>query len=449
MCGIAGFSAIKQPTIHVEAILGSLDHRGPDDRGTWTDGLVSLFHTRLSIIDLSTAARQPFGDATGRYVLIYNGEIYNYRELRETIPYNWTTSSDTEVLLAALIRHGEKALSMLEGMFAFAFFDKETREMIIARDRLGKKPLYYTADENALSFASEVRTLLKINGKPGVISRQNLSNWLFLQSIPGEETLVNSVKRVLPGEYLKVKDNRITERKRFWDPSDCIAGNEFEGKPTKDTLKTLVTEAISKRLESDVPLACFLSGGVDSSIITAVASQQVSGKLATFHLAFREEGYSEHSMARLVAERYKTDHHECFLESNELLDALPDALSACDHPSGDGLNTYVLSKKVQEFGFKATLSGLGADEWFVGYSYFRDFEKWRKLSFLSPLLNAVNPLPFRARKVREIMNGTRAQQRGREDARRHLPEGRNRVHSDCSASSGIRGPSNTNSDFRP
>lgn len=418
MCGIAGAWLSSRLYPEVKVVLNKMAHRGPDAQNFFEEGPVQLYHSRLSIIDISQAANQPMKDSSGRFVLIFNGEIYNYRELRKLVDYPWQNHSDTEVLLALLIRFGNEALNLLEGMFALALFDREQKTILLARDRLGKKPLYYANTENGFFFASEVRTLIAMDPSLGVAGRQELSNWLHWQTIPKEGSILQKVDQIRPGSCVEIRHGKLSSFKVFWALEQHLQANYLESpdfNPTqnkRERLRTLLEESVEKRLVSDVPFACFLSGGVDSSIITAMASQALSEPLNTFSLVFKEKEFSEQKYSKMVADRYKTNHHEILVHPNDLLDLLPEALAACDHPSGDGLNTYMVSKKTREAGFKMALSGLGGDEWFLGYQYFFQHDKWRQRAHWSELIPPAGLLPFKLRKGREIIEGYKHFYRG-------------------------------------
>ena len=376
MCGIAGHFSTTFLTINQQAVLTALAHRGPDAQASWQGEHGLLFHSRLSIIDTDARANQPFADPTGRYVLVFNGEIYNYQALKATLNVQWQTTSDTELLLYWLINYGATRLNALEGMFAFAFYDTHTQELLLARDRFGKKPFYLHQQEGVLSFASEVRVLMQMHPELRTISKQQLSNWLFWQTIPGG-CLIDGIEELAPGHFMLLKNSQVLEKGSYLKANPYLGLN-----PTRDealaVVKEKVSSAIEKRLVADVPFAAFLSGGVDSSIITAVAAQRLGKDLHTFTVSFDESQFSEHHIAAEVAKRYQTQHHEIRLKPQDFLDLLPEGLAATDHPSGDGLNTYVVSKYTQAAGFKMALSGIGGDEWFLGYPYFRKMAEWQK-----------------------------------------------------------------------
>jgi asparagine synthase (glutamine-hydrolysing) len=400
MCGLAGHNSTQQKTFAHAAILAQLAHRGPDAQAHWGEEGIDLYHSRLSIIDTNENANQPFRDHSGRYVLVFNGEIYNFQQLKAGLSYPWQTQSDTEVLLALLIQKGAEALFSLEGMFAIAFYDRQEQSLLLARDRFGKKPLYVHQSEHSLSFASEVRVLMRMHPYLNRVSTEQVSNWLFWQTIPGG-TLLEGIEELAPGSYAYVKAGQMLTQGSYV-PENPYAGISVSREEALKEVKNKVTAAVEKRLVSDVPFAAFLSGGVDSSIITAIAGQRLGKDLHTFTVSFDESDFSEHHIAAEVAKRYQSQHHEIRLNPQDFLDLLPEGLAATDHPSGDGLNTYVVSKHTQAAGFKMALSGIGGDEWFLGYPYFRRMSDWQKRSWLSKGARLQSLLPFDKRKGMEI-----------------------------------------------
>jgi asparagine synthase (glutamine-hydrolysing) len=401
MCGIAGQLSTSHIQPDTQSVLAALAHRGPDVQAFWSLDNICLWHARLSIIDTDARANQPYTDASGRYVLVFNGEIYNYQSLKATLSFDWQTSSDTELLMEWLKAYGHSRLDELEGMFAFAFYDTQNNTCLLARDRFGKKPLYLYQTSEVFSFASEVRVLLKMYPEAAYTTRQQLSNWLYWQTIPGQETLLPDIKQLEPGTYL-FWENGVQDKGAFtnWQAPQIALQNEEE---LLGELKHLVAAAVEKRLVADVPFATFLSGGVDSSIITALAAQQLGSSLNTFTVSFDEAAFSEHHIAAEVAKRYGTQHHEIWLTPQDFLKEIEAGLAATDHPSGDGLNTYVVSKHTQAAGFKMALSGIGGDEWFLGYNYFTALDALKKKQALGFLKAFSGVLPLRYRKAMDVL----------------------------------------------
>ena len=392
MCGIVGIIARES---HVSSDLlqratSSLAHRGPDDSGTVilrdcvAEPLeIGLGNTRLAILDLSTLGHQPMQDRqTGNWI-VYNGEIYNFREVREKLEREGTqfaSHSDTEVLLKAYGHWGEACLQLLRGMFAFAIWDARQRRLFIARDPMGIKPLYYYAADRYFLFASEVRTLLGTGLVPRQLDQSGLMNYLDFGSVYDPNTLIEGVKSLRPGHYL-VWERGQTREVMYWDLVASEQGatatrsawrisGEQTRKKINDELRGTLEEAVRLQLVSDVPVGVFLSGGIDSSSLVALLSQ--SGvRLNTFSLVFREADFSEARYSRAIAKKFGTEHQEILVSQQDALDALPGAMRAMDQPTIDGVNTYFVSREARNRGVKVALSGLGGDEMFAGYSSFR------------------------------------------------------------------------------
>lgn len=388
MCGITGllqFSTSAAPQV-VPNMNAALAHRGPDSEGVWTEGPVALGQRRLAIIDLSDAGRQPMASADGRYQMTFNGEIYNYRELRAelTSVYPFHTQTDGEVLLAAYATWGAACLSRLKGMFAFAVWDREAQALFIARDRLGIKPLYYHYDAQHFVFASEVRALLASGVVPRQLDATALVDYLRYQSVHAPRSILAGVQMLRPGHYLYLQANGKMEEMEYWRPRPGFNWSQ-ELRSTGDwhsAIRQYLTAAVERRLVADVPFGAFLSGGIDSSAVVALMRQISTGGIKTFNVNFAEAAYSEAPYARMVAERYATEHHEIQLSPADFLQILPAALAAMDHPSGDGPNTYVVAKATKAAGISMALSGLGGDELFGGYSIFRQAPRLEQLAFL-------------------------------------------------------------------
>jgi asparagine synthase (glutamine-hydrolysing) len=386
MCGIAGIissNLSKDKAVPaLQRMNKAIAHRGPDAEGIWDDGYAYLGHRRLSIIDLSDSGTQPLHSYDNRYIIIYNGELYNYKELRLQLqravqgtqeqPYFFNTQTDTEVILAAYIRWGADCLQHFNGMFAFAIYDKQEKTVFIARDRMGIKPLYYSFQNNNLLFASELRAVLQSNLIEKKINQDALVDYLQYQTVHAPNSMVQNVNMLLPGHYLQFKNNEITIE-AYWQIEKNI-NYASTGKPYEEICKdvrTLFYEAVERRLVADVPFGAFLSGGIDSSAIVGAMSKISTQPVKTFSVVFNESEFSEAYYANLVAKRFNTEHHEIKLNPQDFLQQLPDALRAMDHPSGDGPNTYIVSKETKKAGITMALSGLGSDEIFCGYDIFK------------------------------------------------------------------------------
>ncbi len=386
MCGIAGIFGIKdkdQSAVIIQQMNDRIAHRGPDDQGTYTDEFVALGHRRLAILDLSPAGHQPMHSLDGNIEIIFNGEIYNFMEIREKIDnYEFKTRSDTEVIIAAYLKWGKECVHQFNGMFAFAIWDKNKKELFIARDRLGIKPVYYYLDGSVLYFSSEIRSLLASGKVPKKINRNALADYFTYQTVHAPYTIIDKVLMLMPGHHMTVSMSGMKIEK-YWD---IIANRSkaAEGKSYSDVcsdVRKLFEAAIKRRLISDVPFGAFLSGGIDSSAVVGYMSKVQQQPVKTFNISFDESEFSEAKYARIISEKFGTDHKELKLTPADFLAALPAAMSALDHPSGDGPNSYIVSKITRENGITMALSGLGGDELFAGYPVFNrslqfESKKW-------------------------------------------------------------------------
>jgi asparagine synthase (glutamine-hydrolysing) len=351
-------------------------HRGPDDHGiascTSKRGEVILGNTRLAIIDTSTAGHQPMNDPqTGNWIT-YNGETYNFKDLRRELDREpWTSNTDTEVVLRAYRHWGSNAFRKLRGMFALAIWDEQKQTLLLARDPLGIKPLYYYATEHHFIFASEVRALLGSGLVPRKLSPAGLDSYLASGSVESPLTIIDGVKQLLPGHCLQVKASSTIGLRdvEFTVPNHAMVDGNRDDAVAR--LRSELEESVRLHLVSDVPLGVFLSGGMDSSALVALMSRVSDQQPKTFSVVFDEAAYTEAPFSRAVAERFKTDHSEIRLREDRLLEILPGAISAMDQPTMDGINTYVVSSAVKSKGITVALSGLGGDELFAGYPSFR------------------------------------------------------------------------------
>ncbi len=410
MCGIAGL--ITRPdTIADQTLIGlmtrQLSHRGPDADGGWAEENVALGHRRLSIIDLTDGANQPLSSADGRYVITFNGEIYNYQAIRQQLTdYPFQTNSDTEVILAAYERWGAACVDHFNGMFAFAIWDRHTKELFAARDRLGKKPFYYYHDEHVFVFASEVRALLQTGLVPRRLNTAMLPQYLMYQTVAAPNTLVTGVRQLQAGHLARFIDHQWTET-RYWDlmtPPPADPALLHNATTVQWHVRALLQDSVARRLVSDVPLGAFLSGGIDSSAVVALMAEQTEQPVNTFTVTFQEAAFDESVYARQLASRFNTRHTELPLSAGQLLAELPTILASMDQPSGDGPNTYMVSKLTREAGITVALSGLGGDEVFAGYSTFGRYARLRQLSWLWRL-----PRPIRQGVLSQVSPGTNQQ----------------------------------------
>lgn len=399
MCGIAGAVQFKEKTgagADLQAMMQTLGHRGPDARGQFREGPVQLGHTRLSIIDLSSAADQPMADHTGGVRIVFNGEIYNYRELRVQLAgYPFRTNSDTETILAAYQKWGTACLSRLAGMFAFAIWDTLRRELVIVRDRLGVKPLYYFSSSGDFIFASEIRALLASGIVPRKLNYAAVAGFLQTQSVIQPDTIIKGVQALEAGSFMIVDKDGV-HQEQYWQVGGRLSNIDFSDRSAvKKKVATLLSQSVERRMVSDVPVAAFLSGGIDSSAIVALMSQLTGDRVNTFTIGFDEKDYDESDYAATIAAKFNTRHELIRLKPTSLLEEILPALQVMDTPTGDGVNSYVVSKAIRGQGIKVALSGVGGDELFGGYPIFRQYLQLRKLS---PVWKLAMPLRLAAAK---------------------------------------------------
>lgn len=398
MCGISGTFGISDEDV-IGAMNKAITHRGPDDSGIYLDkvGQVALGHRRLAIIDLSSAGHQPMSYNRGRYWITYNGEIYNYKDIRaelENMGYSFISDADTEVILAAYVKWGESCVKRLRGMFAFAIYDRGTgdnsessvnlsdrRQIFLARDRFGIKPLYYVRNNGVFLFASEIKALLA----SGLISRQvdyqAVWDYLSLGSIPQPRTILADVKALLPAHVMKVNSCGEIKISRYWDIAADAARSfpevsSLSGVQASEELRRLLEDAIKLHMIGDVPIGAFLSGGIDSTSITGLMNRYVSKPVKTYSIGF-EDRYSrlnELKWAKMAAKHLMTDHTEVVITGKEVANEHDNLIHAIDQPSMDGTNTYFISKFTRG-GVTVSLSGLGGDELFAGYPHFQRFKR--------------------------------------------------------------------------
>ncbi|UQN71845.1 asparagine synthase (glutamine-hydrolyzing) [Burkholderia multivorans] len=400
MCGIDGFLnsvAFDEETARgtLARMTASLAHRGPDAQGLWVDPAagIALGHRRLAIVDLSVHGRQPMASACGRYVMVFNGEIYNHRELRAQLERvgrapAWRGHSDTEVLLAAFAAWGVDAtLRRATGMFALALWNREARVLTLARDRIGEKPLYYGRIGDALVFASELKALRAYPGFDGEIDRDALCLYLRHSAVPAPHTIYRGIRKLPPGTWIQFEHAQDTPRIRtYWALEHAIdAGHHepFAGTAAEavDRLDTVLRQAVARQMEADVPLGAFLSGGVDSSAIVALMQAQSAAPVDTFTIGFHEAGYDEAGYAKAVARHLGTRHTELYVTADHALEVVPKLPAIYDEPFSDAsqIPTFLVAELTRRH-VKVSLSGDGGDELFGGYTrYFLTPRLWRKL----------------------------------------------------------------------
>ena len=384
MCGITGFwsdGRLDATRAAVRHMMAASHHRGPDASGQielpTAGGNLVLGHTRLSILDLSDSARQPMHDAASGSWLVYNGEIYNFRSLRaelQKLGANFFTTGDSEVLLQALVHWGQAALARLEGMFAFAFWDGRERTLLVARDRMGIKPLYYHAGPHAFAFASEVKALERARVCPLTLDRDALESFLAYGAVIGPNTIYREIRELQPGHLLRVPAAGAVEEVEYWSLGRSLAESPAATPRHFDDAVAQVREslahAVESHLVSDVPVGVFLSGGVDSSLLALLASRSAVSPVTLLTVAFAEQEFSELPYARQIARGLPHRHEVVTLSAGQLHELLPEALAAMDQPTVDGINTYVISRVGASLGLKVLLSGVGGDELFGGYTTF-------------------------------------------------------------------------------
>ncbi|MEJ8800530.1 asparagine synthase (glutamine-hydrolyzing) [Pontibacter sp. H249] len=380
MCGIIGhFQLSNLPGIVPS--LSKIRHRGPDGESEWTNssGNVYLGHTRLAILEPTEAGQQPMQDASGRFIITFNGEIYNHLTLRRLLPQvNWRGTSDTETLIELYAAKGMESLALIKGMFAFAIHDSAEDSLLLVRDRLGIKPLWFRHDSGGFSFSSEARPLLQID--ESIPTTNALSEYIGFGRFPGHGEIFKDVHLMPAGSWMKLTSDGKVEKENWWNCTNTIRKQPASRKSCVQQVKKLVTTAIEEHIISDVGVGAFLSGGIDSSIVTLVAGKVLGHNLKTFTVGFKQASHDERSIARKVANLAGTEHCELEVSEDTCLSWVMEAVGKLDAPSVDAINTYIVSKAVREAGLKVALSGLGGDELFCGYPSFKDVPKLRWLN---------------------------------------------------------------------
>lgn len=382
MCGILGQLTFKGPTISLPQ-LSLLGHRGPDGSGEWTSnsGRVYFGHTRLAILDPTPSGRQPMRDASKRFTITFNGEIYNHHSLRRSLPsVQWQSNSDTETLVELLALFGRESLARLKGMFAFAIHDAEDDSVLLVRDRLGIKPLWLQTTEQYFRFGSEVRAVLY----PAELTpnKEFMNEYIGFGRVPNLGEIFTGVESVSPGGWTKLFSNGKVEKGTWWPAGKFAHSNVRTRGDAAFRMKELVTTSIKEHLISDVGVGAFLSGGIDSSIVTLVAGQELGKNLRTFTIGFPQGAFDERSIARQVAKKAGCEHTEIEVSEDTCLEWVKQAVASLDLPSVDAINTYIVSKAVRDTGVKVALSGLGGDEIFAGYPSFKDIPLIKWLGYL-------------------------------------------------------------------
>jgi asparagine synthase (glutamine-hydrolysing) len=391
MCGIAGLIKYKPGGIasEIEAMHDTFPYRGPDDKGSWIhpSRVVALGHRRLSILDTSFAGHQPMQDVENGLVIVFNGEIYNYVEIRDELKskgHSFRTGTDTEVILKAFAEWGENCVQHFNGMFAFAIWQEKKQSLFIARDRLGIKPFYYLESKDGFYFASEIKAINAVIRESLPVEDELIDSYMSFGYVPGENTLLKGVKRLLPGHFMtKSVEALPTWPQKYWNlsfQSEDDKGEEYY----LENARSLLDSAIDLRLRSDVPLGIFLSGGIDSSAVVGLLAPRVETPLKTFSVGYDfGKQYNEMPYARIVANKFNTDHHEVTITPDDFRDFIPQFIHLMDEPVTESaaISLYYVSKLAKN---KVTvvLSGEGSDEIFGGYDlyqYMRVLEKYHKI----------------------------------------------------------------------
>ena len=412
MCGICGVYHMQsaEPVLQglIEQMVELVAHRGPDDRGVYLDGNLGLGFTRLSIIDLD-GGHQPMCNETGDVWVVFNGEIWNFKTLRQELlekGHHFRTHSDTETIVHAYEEYGVDCIARLHGMFGLAIWDQPRRRLLLARDRVGKKPLYYTCVDGNLIFASEIKALLCHPRVKREVDVQALADFLSVRYVPGPATLFANIYKVLPGHWLLCEDG-ATREECYWDFT-FGAGEEVQSvERYVEGIQRHITRAVQERMMADVPLGAMLSGGVDSSIITGVMSQLTDKPVKTFAVGFDVPGFSELPYARLVSEHFGTEHHELVVQGSDLTKYWPLLTWHRDEPVSEpsDLGVYLISRLAREH-VKVVLSGEGGDELFAGYpkymvdriaKYYHLLPAGMRDGMITPLLGR---LPYKLRKLK-------------------------------------------------
>lgn len=427
MCGICGFVSKRDIGLaQLKKMNDTMYHRGPDDSGEEiyeiSKGYLAGFaQRRLSILDLSALGHQPMHSENKRISVVYNGEIYNFQELKEEMPeYEFRSNCDTEVIIAAYLKWGIHFLEKINGMFAIALLDREDDSIYLVRDRIGKKPLYYWKDGENIAFASEMKPLMECTGFEKTIRQDVLSRYLYQQYINAPETIFENVYKLEPGQVLKFTAGH-TQTWKYWDIKEVYNKNKKQQvtdySQAKSELKELLKKATSSRMISDVPLGSFLSGGYDSSLITAMAQEHSSEPVKTFSIGFHEEKYNEAKYARAVADYLGTNHTEMYIDEKQMFELVESIPKYFDEPFADSsqIPTMLVSALAREH-VTVVLSGDGGDEFYCGYNVYENVAQAQMLDAAGGLVHGIcglpgikqaglaDKLPFKVRVIAENRN---------------------------------------------
>lgn len=404
MCGICGFISKKRITLEqLKHMNDTMYHRGPNDSGeeifqASADYNVGLAQRRLSILDLSMLGHQPMHSANERLVITYNGEIYNFLELREELKdYPFKSHCDTEVILAAYLKWGISCVDKFQGMFAIALYDRETNELFLVRDRIGKKPLYYWIDGENLVFASELKPIMEYPGFPKQIRTDVIKRYMFQQCVNEPDSIFENVYKVQPGGIVKFCEGKMSSWK-YWDIAKVYHRKKQETvgsyEEVKEELKDILKDCVRKRMIADVPLGTFLSGGYDSSLVTALAQEASNEPVKTYSIGFNEERYNEAKYAKEVAKHLGTHHTELYIDEQAMFDMVESIPQYYDEPFADSSQIpSMLVAKLASKDVTVVLSGDGGDEFFCGYNIYDNVAQAQKLDVLGQLTYGVCQFP--------------------------------------------------------
>ncbi|WP_278245488.1 asparagine synthase (glutamine-hydrolyzing) [Kineothrix alysoides] len=411
MCGICGFVSRQDIRLaQLKEMNDTMYHRGPNDSGEEIYGLkdgysVGLAQRRLSIQDLSALGHQPMHSDNGRISVVFNGEIYNFHELREKLSaYSFCSTCDTEIIIAAYLKWGISCVDFFNGMFAIALFDREKGELYLMRDRIGKKPVYYMENGTELVFASELKPIMSFPGFEKKIKKEVISRYLYQQYINAPETIFENVYKLEPGAILKISVNSKSlaltkETWKYWDIKDVYAKQRqhmvTDYAQAKGELKELLKKATASRMIADVPLGSFLSGGYDSSLITAIAQEHSSEPVKTFSIGFQEERYNEAKYAKEVADYLGTNHTELYIDEKQMFDLVESIPKYYDEPFADSsqIPSMLVSALAREH-VTVALSGDGGDEFFCGYNIYENVAQAQMLDAAGAAVHGICGLPF-------------------------------------------------------
>ncbi len=374
MCGIAGFYCSNDSfnSEDLATMTNTMTHRGPDAAGFHSEDGCHLGHRRLSILDVSENSNQPFYSKDGRYVMVFNGEIYNYLELKKKYEISTVTTSDTEVLIELFAKIGDSFLDELNGMFSIVIFDKQQKELFVARDRVGIKPLYYYHDKDVFAFGSELKAIKKLVGNRLSINKKAISSYLYKGYIEEPQCIYNEVRKFPAGSKAYLKDDSL-KVSTYWSAQKKIEAKTITNyTQAKKELKNLIVDSVQRRLISDVPLGTFLSGGTDSTIVTSVAQSLGSHNIKTFSIGFQQAKYNEAEHAKKVAQHLGTDHHEFILSYDDAIEQVEKLTQLYDEPFADSsaIPTLLVSEMARKH-VTVALSGDGGDELFLGYGMYQ------------------------------------------------------------------------------